>query len=125
MGKGKRGLTDRPDKDLERPTLDVRRAPKVNQLDIPLPIQNHILILDVPVHHQRLGMQVMHRPHHLQKDAPALRLVHARPQLDIIKQIHPRQAMRHHLDVIVRVVLEERLHLHDIRVPQLRAPQII
>ncbi len=70
------------------------------------------------MHDQGLGVQVVDGAGDLYKDAAALELVHVGAQLDVVEQVHARQAVRLHLDVVVDVVLEEVVHLDDVGVPQ-------
>jgi hypothetical protein len=82
--------TDSPDEYIKRPILNVRRAPKVNQLNVLVPIKNDILVLDIPVDDLRTNMQMEHSFRDLDKYPPRLVLLHVATQLDIIKQIHAR-----------------------------------
>jgi hypothetical protein len=54
-------LTGRAHKYIKPAVLDIGRTTKVDRLDPPLLIKNRNLILNVAVHHQRLGVQVVSR----------------------------------------------------------------
>ena len=68
---------------------------------------------------------MMQRGDHLPEDIPALGLLHIRPHLNIIEEVHPWKSMRDHLDVIIDVVLEEVRHLYDIGMPEVVPSKIV
>ena len=43
-------LTDSPDKNIKRPALDICSAPKVDELDVALTVQDDILVFDIAMH---------------------------------------------------------------------------
>ena len=108
-------LTNCTDKDIERPTLNVGRTTKVDEFDDAFTIQDYVLVLDVSVNYSCFGVQVVQRPGNLDEDAPAFVFFHVCSQLDVIEQVHTRQTMRRHLDIVVDIILKEVLHLHNIR----------
>ena len=117
--------TDRADENIKRPTLDVRCAAEVDQLDVAFSIQNDVFVLDVSVDHLGFGVQMMHCLGNLDKDLPALLLLHIDPKLNVVEQIHARQAVRYHFNVVIGVVLEEVRHLDNVGVLETVSSQIV
>jgi hypothetical protein len=70
-------------------------------------------------------MQVVNRFSDLNEDAAALVLFHIDAQLDVVEEIHARQAVRDHFDVVVHVVLEEVGHFHDIGVLETVSTEVV
>jgi hypothetical protein len=118
-------LTNRPNENLKGTVLDVRSASKVDQFDLALAVENNILVLDVSVHNEGFGMEVVDGVDNLSEDVFAFGLVHIRSQLNVVEQIHARYAMRNHLNVIVALVLEKIDHLHNVRMAHPVSPEII
>lgn len=110
------GRTNRANEDVERSALDVRRATEVDELDITITIQDYVLILDVAVHDLGFGVQEVHCLGDLDKNLAALFLFHVDAELNVVEQIHARETVRYHLDVVVDIVFEEVSHLDNIRV---------
>ena len=108
-------LTGRAHKYIKPAVLDIGRTTKVDRLDPPLLIKNRNLILNVAVHHQRLGVQVVGRAHDLLEYIAISGLVYVGPDLDIVEEVYPWQSVGDHVNVIVDVVLEESIHLHNVR----------
>jgi hypothetical protein len=55
----------------------------------------------------------------LNKNAPAFRLFHVCAKLNVIEQIHAREAVWSHLNVVVHIVLEEAFHFYNVGVSEL------
>jgi hypothetical protein len=112
-------LTNGAHKDLKRPTLDICSTSKIDELDIPVSIEDHILVLDISVYNSTVFMQMPDGLDDLAEDAPYFFFFHIGSELDVVEEVHTWNAMRQHLDVIVDVVLKKVDHLHDVRMPQL------
>ena len=125
MPRQKGRLTNGPDKNIERPILDVCRTPKIDQLDLILAIKNNVLVLDIPMHHQSLGVQMMQGSNDLQEDIPTLGFLHGVAHLDVVKEIHARQAVRLDFDIVVCVIFEKVDHFHDVGVLEPIAADVV
>ena len=117
--------TDRPDKDIKGPILDIRRASKIDQFDLILSVKNNILILDIAMHDESLGMQMVQSGDHLQKDIPTLGFLHRGAHLDVVKEVHAGQPVWYHLDVVVEVIFEEIDHFDNVRMFEPIAPDVV
>ncbi|KAK5631989.1 hypothetical protein RRF57_007703 [Xylaria bambusicola] len=61
----------------------------------------------------------------LNEDATAFIFIHVRAKLDIVEEIHAWQSVWSHFYVVVCLVFEEVLHLHNVGVLQTITPEII
>jgi hypothetical protein len=113
-------LTNGAHEDLKRPTLDICSTAKVDQLDVAVSIEDHVLVLDVSMHNTTAFMQMPNGLNHLAEDASHFFLFHVGSKLDVVEEVHTWNTVRQHLDVIVDVVFKKIDHFHDIGMPQLR-----
>lgn len=118
-------LTNGADKDVKWTALNVSSATEINELNIPLAIENDIFVFDVAVDNQRFGVQEMNGLRNLAKYAAALGLFHVGPQLNVVKEIHAGETVGCHLDVVVDVILKEALHLDNVGVAELGLFEVV
>lgn len=117
--------TNCPNEDIKRSVLDVRCATEINELNITLSVENHILVLDISVDDKGFRMEMVDRLCNLNKDASAFILLHVNAKFDVVEEIHPRQPMRYHLNVVVDIVLKEISHFDDVRMFKAISSQVV
>ena len=88
MGTEREQHTNGTHKHIKGPALDVRCASKIDQLDPSLPVQNDVLVLDVAVDDQRLGVKMVNGARDLDENAAAFLLLHVGAKLDVVEEIH-------------------------------------
>lgn len=109
------GRTNRTNEDVKRSTLDVRRAAEVDEFYVTITIEDYVLILDVAMHDLGFGVQEVHCLSNLDENLAALFLFHVDAELDVVEQVHARETVGYHLNVVVDIVFEEVSHLDNIR----------
>lgn len=68
------------------------------------------------MHDLGFSVQEVHCLSDLDEDLATLFLFHIDAQLDVVEQIHARETVGYHLNVVIDIVLEEVSHLDNVRV---------
>jgi hypothetical protein len=61
----------------------------------------------------------------LHKNLSTLGFIHVDSQLDVIEEIHARETMWHHLNVVIDVIFEEIGHFNYVGVSEVVAAEIV